>query len=1342
MENTKTQDLKSDLKRQAHNSLRGYLYQIWHSVNAWLELNEDEILYLEGAEDFDTVSDSDATVTQVKATQAPITLRSQDVNDAINHYWELRMSNSDRNVKFRFLTSSEIGEEQGSPFGRKQPGLDLWNNCSGDEAVVTTISDFLQTASKISEEVKDFLKQAEPQEIYEHLIEPITWETGSKDARSVEQSIGEKLVHHGDRHGISPCEARKVVNHLLKEALTVATQKEIRELTRARFLEIFEGLTMQSVSTQYLRHLQMQAAILGEIGTTVIGSSPDFTIQSRLPVQNAIPPLYPDVAPRKELLISIQAKLQSERIVVIYGGSGRGKTTLANLTAQDSSDSWLWQNFTNRNSPQVFQQLQLLATQVCNLSSQPNVVLDDLNLEPHQLQGYEEVLRIVVYRVLERGAKLLITSQHELPNNLIRHFGVSPSIIVHVSDFTISEIEQFARQLGCPADDVKICAQLIQLHTSGHPRLVHAQLDRLREAGWRQPDTIGGILKPPKKVVEERVTARQLLTKLPTDYREFLYRLSLVLTFRRDYALDVGEIPEPVSHPGDIFDQLVGPWIDRIDESYYTISPLLRNAAQEVWPEGKIKQLHAQIANAILNATDSATLTEAWAVIVHSIGGQNKEAFIAVINALMTAPENDWGKISQEFSMLIHIKIDPPEELFPGDAFVNHLFRSLQYHIAVEVEPKRAPKILEIWDKETKPHEPRQLYLLDRLMLATEALRSYQLLLPAKQMVGYLKEIIDITDNNDAVKEMYYDGFMGQLEEHETDAANYFSFLFSFVVARRPIYTVFLSDLIDALDELPPRIRSLLLADFKEYSTDPRLLIDGVWFAEANLKNPNWDRCLQVFDKVIEKALAWNYPHLAAASARGKAIIHYENLRNAEAAQKVLQDIASRVGTLPVIELEQANVYLNQERYKEALSIYERILPEWNPPLDKLGIALLEEYRRASICAAHLDDWEKAATFFETGAKKVETIEHPERFIGLCADAGFAQFKTSNMPESIKLLKLALEKFEMLPQDNTDVKYITLKKRLAYTIRWMAEHNRENSSSGLVEPPIGLCSNPEPNEDISAPPDFPMGYIWLYLAQVEYRFAHGMSILEQALQIANRDAHPVISSSLSLLQVQHDFRNKAFDNLPQRIHQLANAYSSMQEHSQTEERIGTKGTDSVPFADLSSVASVKDIVVVLVTALLVGLRTSTNVQPLLVKWRFNSSELPIKENLTLALDLIESMLSGDLTNAVTVMNTPDAQHENRLAAALRVVHSTRTRLGDLFCAHAFIATSLIGNRFEDPVLDDVAELFSSQWLEKIRFRSILKSPTTTVPEIERACKSSETGKKKIGQILIAARQAI
>ena len=387
-----------------------------------------------------------------KDTRHPITLRSQEVNDAINNYWELRTNNPGLKVKFRFLTRSQIGAELGAPFGESQQGLRLWGRCSGDEATITKISEFLQAEAKISQEVADFLKKAEPQQIYEQLIEPIAWETESKPASFVEKSISDKLALHGHGYGIFPSESNKVVNSLLKEAWSVATQEENRVLTRVRFLEIFEAQATETISTQQWRHYQqMLAATTGSVGAGFIGGSSDITIQSQSPIQTTIPPLYRDVIPRPDLRESIQTTLQSEGIAVIQGGTGRGKTTLANLTAKAiNGSSWLWLNFTDKDPSQVTPLLQQLAVEVSDQSSQVNIVLDDLNLQPQQLRGYEEVLGIMVYRVLESGAKLLITSQHKLPSNFSRRLDMSQPVIIHVPDFTISEIKQFAQQLGVP----------------------------------------------------------------------------------------------------------------------------------------------------------------------------------------------------------------------------------------------------------------------------------------------------------------------------------------------------------------------------------------------------------------------------------------------------------------------------------------------------------------------------------------------------------------------------------------------------------------------------------------------------------------------------------------------------------------------------------------------------------------------------------------------------------------------------------------------------------------------------------------------------------------------------
>ena len=114
--------------------------------------------------------------------------------------------------------------------------------------------------------------------------------------------------------------------------------------------------------------------------------------------------------------------------------------------------------------------------------------------------------------------------------------------------------------------------------------------------------------------------------------------------------------------------------------------------------------------------------------------------------------------------------------------------------------------------------------------------------------------------------------------------------------------------------------------------------------------------------------------------------------------------------------------------------------------------------RRAAICAADLGDWKKAAAFLEDGDERTQKTENIERHIGFCADAGFAHFKAGNMLNCIKFLHLALKNFETLPQDNTDVKYFTLKKRLEHTIKWIKTIwcESEYNSPELFEPAVGF----------------------------------------------------------------------------------------------------------------------------------------------------------------------------------------------------------------------------------------------------------------------------------------------
>ena len=57
---------------------------------------------------------------------------------------------------------------------------------------------------------------------------------------------------------------------------------------------------------------------------------------------------------------------------------------------------------------------------------------------------------------------------------------------------------------------------------------------------------------------------------------------------------------------------------------------------------------------------------EAQAVLFHSMLGQNEMGFIAVIQSLMTAPQENWKEICQEFSWVVGTQPDVPEKSFLG----------------------------------------------------------------------------------------------------------------------------------------------------------------------------------------------------------------------------------------------------------------------------------------------------------------------------------------------------------------------------------------------------------------------------------------------------------------------------------------------------------------------------------------------------------------------------------------------------------------------------------------------------------------------------------------------------
>src|SRR5712691_8060770 len=211
--------LVGDKRRESTNSIRGYVYQAYQSVLAWMRLGEEEVLFLEGAEDFDVHSAEGVIATQVKDTagSGTFTLRSDDAVDAINNLWRHRKNNPDTDVRLRFLTTASPGRERMATFGAIPTGIEYWSLAKRDnELPLEPLKSFLLSL-ELEPSLADFLRKSDDQTIRKDLICRLDWDTGYKPIDGLVADIKDRLVFFGDKRGIDSYQSEKVLDILLRK---------------------------------------------------------------------------------------------------------------------------------------------------------------------------------------------------------------------------------------------------------------------------------------------------------------------------------------------------------------------------------------------------------------------------------------------------------------------------------------------------------------------------------------------------------------------------------------------------------------------------------------------------------------------------------------------------------------------------------------------------------------------------------------------------------------------------------------------------------------------------------------------------------------------------------------------------------------------------------------------------------------------------------------------------------------------------------------------------------------------------------------------------------------------
>ena len=195
-------ELVPDIKRQASYIFRGYNYQAYQTILAWLKCGDSEEILAEFVEDVDLVRRdsegkiSEAELTQVKHKKRNVTLNSQSAKDLINNFFRHKKRNPEITLFIRLCTISDRGKERSVNWVYAENGLDLWDliksrklSVNKQASAIDILRSFYSKKSNILKDAIDFIQKSDNTAFLTDFVDRISWDTGQLSYADIEKDI-------------------------------------------------------------------------------------------------------------------------------------------------------------------------------------------------------------------------------------------------------------------------------------------------------------------------------------------------------------------------------------------------------------------------------------------------------------------------------------------------------------------------------------------------------------------------------------------------------------------------------------------------------------------------------------------------------------------------------------------------------------------------------------------------------------------------------------------------------------------------------------------------------------------------------------------------------------------------------------------------------------------------------------------------------------------------------------------------------------------------------------------------------------------------------------------------
>lgn len=1089
-------------KRSADNVIKGFIYQFCMSLDAWMKLKEGELLILEGAEDLDIHTGDSVETIQVKHVKANVSLNSKDIQDAISNFWEYKAKNPDKQIRFRFISTSLPAQEKGFPFGNGVKGLELWAKPIKTNEEIRSLVAFLKGIPELTDGLKTFMDSASDAELESALFEPLTWDLGEKPLEVLEANVKRALICNGLRYSVAATDSIKTYPALMFKIIEEIITPGSLGLSLADFHWAYEE---QIVSfAEKIKSLRAS----NQSGTDSIvrqyaDENKDLIDLANLQTMFTEPPPIPSHSiSRKAFIDEISKAILKKPVVFVIGSSGVGKTTLASHYIEQTRTQDRWLDLRGLKSTHIKQILKSLNTLIHLEADRGDIlVLDDLDLK-NGYRDYEHELKLLVFNAALNKQSVIITCQTEPPQRLLHDTWLTEECVIKVGHFDLDEIEEIATANGCPdTQPASSWANIIYMGTSGHPQLVRARVQNLKAKGWVFDEA--DLIEPEAIKNEKKTIREQLISEIPERARDLAYRLSLTLgTFNKSMIDALGALNPKINMSGEAFDMLVGPWIEQTTGNRYRISPLLSGQGKEVFDENMQRQIHTAICIGYLKQEAPLNQNEVSKLFMHGIISNDGGVLVTIIqgtleNLFETSKYDVMKYVAEELFWFYLMGKEKGQRIFPGNLHVNYMLRVIQFKffclsgeggdasiLAERLldDMKAAMQVAEERGAAELLNEHSELMTYSTLMIATEKRISPRLIVPIlprfAELAEKYKEILPLNDPPPTpmwarrTGKDYFDPVGMLLEAHSI----------------RSNGTPDLEELLDCVDALDEKSKMFMIKALKDNPDAVRSLCNNAWVKELfKQEKKDISPFIKVYEKGMSYAEYWDVPQLKLHCVLTTSVLYDEYGHDVEKAFKVLDDHKSFFASFQgLFNNQKAKIFFNNGKYEDAGPLWEKALL-----LDELDdIDKVFALKNAAISFAKSGDWKKARGYMKECLDFIFSLRKESGYtlefydVGLIADVAFADWKLQNWEGAFKGFSSALQELETLQKTEAKkLPFVALYARIGHMISWVAQDADGNQR--LVEPPPCCASNSEGSESFK---DFrmrPSIYLWSLLSSAE-----------------------------------------------------------------------------------------------------------------------------------------------------------------------------------------------------------------------------------------------------------------